>query len=1082
MPSAAKRPPRKQSARRPQTAKTRVDHPVVGVGASAGGLEAFTELLKHLPADTGMGFVLVQHLDPEHESSLTEILARHSPMPVREVTDGTQIEPDHVYIIPPGKRMTVEDRVLKLEPRGEGYSSYHTIDAFFGSLAVDCESGCIGVVLSGTANDGTVGLEEIKAAGGITFAQDERSAAQPSMPLNAVASGCVDYVMTPSDIAEQLARLARHPFLAAAATIGDKPSDAGSYRSVKESLRRVTGLDLDAYKDKTLHRRVQRRMAMGECASLDDYAAKLKREPEEAHALYQDFLIHVTSFFRNSTAFDEFQHSALPALAGKLDKGEPLRCWSVGCSTGQEPYSIAMAFVEFCEDTDRELRLQVFATDINETVLAKARAGFFPKSVMGDVSPKRLKRFFDEVEGGYQVKQALRDMVIFARQNVLADPPFSRLDLVVCRNMLIYFAREAQKEILPMLHYALKPGGMLWLGESENIGAVPDGFTARDKKHRFFTRNEGRARVRFPMKRSGRSAPAGDRSAAYDGGRAIDLQREADRAIALRYAPPAVLVDENGEVVQFRGETGPFLKPAPGKPTTNLLKLLREGLLMPVRAALNQARKQKATVRRDNLQVGQNGRTAQVEIEVIPLRAAPGHFLVVFETSDDHGAAPAVAPIAPPISESESARNRRLLQELSDTRDYLRSVIERADAAGEELLSTSEEAQAANEELQSSNEELETWKEELQAANEELQTLNEELHNRNREVNTLGADLINLVASIEIPIVVLNSEQKVRRSTAAADRVLNVSDRDIGRSIHDIRLRVDLPELLPLIEEVGRIGEPREHETADRHGHWYALRVHPYKIENEIDGVVVALIDLDAQKRAETELRDTVNDLKVFAYSIDHDMRTPIRGLRSVARRLRAQHSSKLDAEAREYLRQIDTSATRLERLLRDVSTYAHLLESRPALNEVNLSHVARELIVTTLDWQAPHADVRIVGELPPVLGSEGFLHQCLTNLIGNAVKFVGPGVTPVVRVSAELSEEGDSVRIWVDDNGVGVALEQRDSLFNVEDRGPMSGGVGMGLNIVRKAAERMNGKVGYEPKPRGGSRFWIELKAASPA
>ncbi|MEX0899632.1 MAG: chemotaxis protein CheB [Gammaproteobacteria bacterium] len=1048
---------------------------MVGIGASAGGLEAFTELLKHLPGDIGMGFVLVQHLDPEHESALTEILARHTPMPVREVTDGTKIESNHVYIIAPGKRMTVENRVLMLEPRGEGYSSYHTIDAFFGSLAADCESRCMGVVLSGTANDGTVGLEEIKAAGGITFAQDERSAAQPSMPRNAVASGCVDYVMPPSEIAEQLTHLARHPFLTATSA-NDKPDDADSYRSVKDNLRRVTGLDLDAYKDKTLHRRVQRRMAMSGCATLADYAAKLKREPEEAHALYQDFLIHVTGFFRNPTAFDEFQHSALPALAEKLDKGEPLRCWSVGCSTGQEPYSIAMAFVEFCEDTGRELRLQVFATDINEKVLAKARAGFFPKSVMGDVSPERLKRFFDEVEDGYQVKQKLRDMVIFARQNVLADPPFSRLDLVVCRNMLIYFDRDAQKEILPMLHYALKPGGMLWLGESENVGAVPDGFTARDKKHRFFTRDEGRARVRFPLKRSGRSAPAGDRSAAYDGGRAIDLQREADRAIALRYAPAAVLVDESGEVVQFRGETGPFLKLAPGKPTTNLLKMLREGLLMPVRAALGDARKKKATVRREDLQVGQNGRTAQLDVEVIPLRAAPGHFLVVFETSDDHGASPAAVAPLPPISESESARNRRLLQELADTRDYLRSVIERADASGEELLSTSEEAQAANEELQSSNEELETWKEELQAANEELQTLNEELHNRNREVNTLGADLFNLVASIDIPIVVLNSEQKVRRSTAAADRVLNVSDRDIGRSIHDIRMRVDLPELLPLIDEVNRLGEPREHETQDRHGHWYALRVHPYKIEDEIDGVVVALIDMDAQKRAEAELRDTVNDLKVFAYSIDHDMRTPIRGLRSVARRLRAQHSSKLDAEAREYLRQIDTSATRLEQLLRDVSIYAHLLESRPALDEVDLDRLARELIVTTLDWQAPHADVRIVGELPSVLGSEGFLHQCLTNLIGNAVKFVGPGVTPVVRVSAERDD--DTVRVWVDDNGVGVALERRDTLFNVEDRGPTGGGVGMGLNIVRKAAERMNGKVGYEPKPRGGSRFWIELKA----
>ncbi len=1081
MPSAAKRPPRKKAARRPSNAKTRVDHPVVGIGASAGGLEAFTELLKHLPADTGMGFVLVQHLDPDHPSALTDILSRQSPMPVREVTDDTRIERDHVYVIPPGKRMTVKDGVLKLAPRGKGYSSFHTIDAFFGSLAEDFESGAFGVVLSGTANDGTVGLGEIKAAGGITFAQDERSAAHAAMPRNAAATGCVDYVMPPARIAEQLARLAHHPLLTSTERSRGVPSDDdASYRAVKDNLRRVTGLDLDAYKDNTLQRRVQRRVAMCGCETLADYVDKLKSDADEVHTLYQDFLINVTSFFRDAAAFDAFQHSALPALADNLDKGEPLRCWSVGCSTGQEPYSIAMAFVEFCEDTGRDLRLQIFATDLNEAVLSRARVGFFPDAVVGDVSPKRLRRFFDKVEDGYQVKQTLRDMVIFARQNVLTDPPFSRLDLVVCRNLLIYFEQSAQQQILPVMHYALKPGGMLWLGESENVGAFPDGFTPRDKKLRLFTRNEGPARVQFSLTRSNRRTSTSARSAAYDGGRVIDLQREADRAIALRYAPPGVLVDADGEVVQFRGETGPFLKPAPGKPTNNLLKLLRDGLLMPVRAALTEAHKQKTTARRDDVRVRQDGRTAMVDIEVIPLRAAPGHFLVVFGSSDKRGVAPVAVAVEPPISESESARNKRLLQELSDTRDYLRSVIERADAAGEELLSTSEEVQAANEELQSANEELETSKEELQASNEELMTLNEELNNRNREVNILGADLINLVASIDIPIVVLNSEQKVRRSTAAADRVLNVSDRDIGRSIHDIRLGVELPELLPLIEEVGRIGEPRERETADRNGHWYALRVHPYKIADEIDGVVVALIDMDDQKRAEAALRETVNDLKVFAYSIDHDMRTPIRGLRSIARRLRAQHSSKLDAEAREYLRQIDTSATRLERLLRDVSTYAHLLENRPALDEVNLDHVARELIVTTLDWQAPHADVRVIGELPAVLGSEGFLHQCLANLISNAVKYVGPGVTPMVRVSAERDDE--SVRLWVEDNGIGIALGERESLFSIEDRGPMGGGVGMGLNIVRKAAERMGGEVGYEPKPRGGSRFWIELKAASPA
>ncbi|HEY6863818.1 MAG TPA: chemotaxis protein CheB [Burkholderiales bacterium] len=871
--------------------------PIVGVGASAGGLEAFKQFLSALPRDTGMAFVLVQHLAPTHASMLADILSRETKLPVAEVKDEPAVRPNRVYVIPPDRSMTISGGVLQLQPRKSAPAVHHPVDQFLGSLARDRGHQAIGVILSGTANDGTAGMAEIKAAGGITFAQDD-TAEHRGMPRSAIAAGCVDFILPPEGIARKIAELARHPHVytdheaAPGSAGGPNPAQGPDFARVLELLHQTTGVNFGQYKTNTLQRRITRRMAVAGVENPAKYLAVLKQDHDELTALYQDILIGVTHFFRNREAFEALRERVLPALFKGRAPDQALRVWVLGCSSGEEAYSLAIVLAEFAESRPLPTPIQLFATDLNGAALEKARAGIYPRTIVRDVSPERIRRFFVETDGHYRVTKQIRDMCVFAQHNVLADPPFSRMDIITCRNLLIYLEPAMQQKILPLLHYALNPGGVLVLGSSETVGGFRDLFEVEDTKQKIFLKKPGSGRPAPSLagrdyrgaRASAATRPFG--TAALD---EADLQKEADRLLLTKYAPAGVLVDENLEIMQFRGDTGVCLTPGPGKASHNLLKMAREGLLVPLRAVIARARKTGTPVREEGVRVKANGGQRTVDVEVIPLKPAAGRapgragLLILFQETGQHAVAierrraalPRAAGAArrggPSPDEAEVAR---LTQELAVTREYLQSVIDQQEVINEELQSANEEVQSANEELQSTNEELETSKEEIQSSNEELATVNDELQHRNRELGLINSDLVNLLDSVQMPIIMVGHDLRIRRFTPMAERILGLIPADLGRPMANINLNLSLGDLQPILLGVMDTLATKEVEVQDKHGTWYSLRIRPYRtLDNKIDGAVLTLIDVDTLRRARQYAQSIVATVREPMLVLDGDLR-----------------------------------------------------------------------------------------------------------------------------------------------------------------------------------------------------------------
>ncbi|MCU0863389.1 MAG: ATP-binding protein [Planctomycetes bacterium] len=866
-------PPTTAPASPPSLADRAAGLPIVGIGASAGGLEAFTQLLLALPADTGMAFVLVQHLAPSHPSALAEILSRATAMPVAEVIAPVRVEPDHVYVIPPGQNMVIAAGALQLLPR-QGHGLHHPIDQFFRALAQDQRHRAIGVVLSGTATDGTLGLEAIKAEGGITFAQDA-TAQQGSMPHSAIDSGCVDFVLPPDAIARELVRIGRHPHVeqtAAATDLGEEPG----FGAVLELLLQASGVDFRHYKSNTVFRRITRRMVFGKWNDLGTYVEHLRRTPNELAALYQDILIGVTSFFRDPGAFAVLASTVFPRLLQNRSRTDPVRIWTLGCSSGQEAYSLAIAFFEAAEVAGIPATLQVFATDINAASIERARAGVYGKDIAADVSPVRLQRFFVEVDGGYRICKTIRDACVFSRHDVLVDPPFSRMDLVSCRNLLIYLDPVLQQRILSMLHYALRPAGCLWLGTSETIGNWRNLFEVADGRCKLFTRRPGTGPGLFPVQHGG-ALRSPFLAAAARPRVATELPREADRVLLHRFAPPGVLVSAELDILQYRGDTDPWLAPAAGKASLSLMKMLREGLPTGVQAAIRRSEQTKLAARETGLRVKTPRGYQAAAVEVIPLRgqgeAMDGGYLVLFEAvATAGGPAPAPLPAARTASELD---HERLEQELAATRDYLQSVIEQQETANEELQSANEEVQSANEELQSTNEELETSKEEIESSNEELATVNGELNERNLELHRSNDDLENLFASVQMVLVMLDPELRVRRFTPLAEHWFHLLPTDVGSRLVDRRLELDgLTDLEPLLVRVRDTARAEELEVRDRRGRWHALRVRPYRTRDKaVDGLIVMLVDIDSLKRSQITTESIVATVHEPLLVLDGELR-----------------------------------------------------------------------------------------------------------------------------------------------------------------------------------------------------------------
>ena len=829
---------------------------IVGLGASAGGLPALQAFFEALPKDTGMALVVIQHLAPDHESMLRDILARHTPLAVEEATEGRRVAANHIYIIPPDRNLEMQDGVLHLEKSDEPHARRLPVDRFFRALARDRGNRGIGVVLSGTGSDGTLGLRAIKEEGGITFAQDEASAQHPEMPRNAAHGGLVDFILPPQEIAAELARIADHPYLRQ--PLPEHSLPAGKALSqIFSLLQRHTGHDFSSYKPNTIKRRIQRRMSLNQLRDVDAYVQLLREDSREVESLFADLLINVTGFFRDPEAFESLKEHVFPALLSDRSPEQTLRIWVPGCSTGEEAYSVAMVLIEHLGPDWVRVPVQIFATDIDEGAINRARSATYPESIAADVSTERLSRFFTQVPGGYQINKMVRDLCVFALQDLAQDPPFSHLDLVCCRNVLIYLESDLQQRLLNIFHFALEPNGFLFLGKSETVGASPDLFSVVDQPNKIYSKRAVQTRLPTLSQPTPPLLPAKRETAAPQPAPSLGgerrLNRQASDTLLGLYAPPSVVVDADSEILTFLGETGPFIAPAPGRPSWNLYRVAHRDLAVPLRRALSQASETGDEVREAHVRFQQNGDAQEVTLRVRPLPGEDNsrHFLVIFE-QPAQGREPSVpsppgAPEAGREGEGEDAEELR--RELETTRDEMQDMLNDHASTTEELQTANEEVQSANEELQSTNEELESAKEELQSTNEELATLNNELETRNQELSQANSDLQNLLRSINLPIVMVTEDLRIRQATPPAKELLNLLDSDVGRPLTDLRPRVEIPNLEKVIRGVIDSVAPRTMETQDEEGNWYSLSLRPYKDEdNRISGAVLVFYEITALK------------------------------------------------------------------------------------------------------------------------------------------------------------------------------------------------------------------------------------------
>ncbi len=838
--------------------------PIVGIGASAGGLAAFEAFFSGMPdSDPGMAFVLVQHLAPDHKSILTELIRRYTRMQVFEVEDGMAVAPNCAYIIPPNRDMAFLNGTLQLlepsAPRGQRLP----IDFFFRSLAQDQSGRAIGVVLSGTGSDGTLGVRAIKGEGGMVMAQNPESTEFDGMPRSAIATGLVDYVLPPAEMPAQLTAYATHAFGHSRQSVTvDTPKTESALKKIFVLLRSQVGHDFSQYKPSTVNRRIERRMAVHQIDAIDSYVRFLQQTPAEVEALFRDLLIGVTNFFRDPEAFKVLEEQVIPRLFDDKPAGSVVRVWSTGCSTGEEAYSIAILLQERMEALKQNFTVQLFATDIDSRAIATARAGLYSASIAADLSAERLTRFFiAEAEGtSYRVHKRIRDMLVFSEQDVLKDPPFSKLDLISCRNLLIYLGTDLQKKLIPLFHYALKPGGILFLGTSEGVGEFVEIFAVLDRKSKLYQRKEDihgieralPASFRPPITATDAMLPRGPKKSGFPA--KLSLRELTEQTLLKQIAPNSALVNGQGDILYLHGRTGLYLEPSPGEAgVSNILKMAREGLRRDLTSALHKAVATRELARCPGLRVKTNGHFTGVNLTICPVTigadATPeSHFyLVILEDAPAPTAEQGPQEVASANAATDvESRIAALKQELQAKDEYLQSTHEELESSNEELKSSNEEMQSVNEELQSTNEELETSKEELQSVNEELGTVNNELQNKLADLSRSNNDMNNLLAGTGIGTIFVDHQLRILRFTPAASAIINLIPSDLGRPVsHIVSNLVGYNSLVADVRSVLDTLASKEISVQTAEGSWYAMRILPYRtLDNVIEGAVISFVDI----------------------------------------------------------------------------------------------------------------------------------------------------------------------------------------------------------------------------------------------
>lgn len=1092
--------------------------PIVGIGASAGGLEALSEFLADLPATSGMAFLLVQHLDPHHESVLTQILSTRTALPVQEATEGLAVEPDHIYIIPPNAVMTLVQGHLALAARNGLPVPPMPVDRLFYSLAQEQGANAVGVILSGTGSDGALGMQAIKGSGGITYAQDQGSARFNGMPKAAVDLGVVDRVLPPREIARELARLGGHPYLKvdSTASAGEPPpTDEETLNRLFRRLRNVSGVDFTHYKRGTVQRRLARRLALHGLDTLPEYLNLLESDTAETQALFQDLLVQVTDFFRDPELFEELSRTVFPRLFERRPSQAPLRIWVPGCASGEEVYSIAICLLEFLGERLTQTPIQIFGTDLSESAIEKARTGLYLENIARHVSAERLRRFFVKVGGHYQITRTIRDLCVFARHDVARDPPFSRLDLVSCRNVLIYLEPALQKRVIPLFHYALNPGGFLVLGPSETIGPFSELFSSVDKRLKIYSKailpgqkNHLALLEEYPALPD-RSRPK-QLALSSEPVEAERLQREADRLAMAHYVPPGVLCDSEMNVLQFRGETGPYLTNPTGPPTFKLQKLARPGLLVDLSSAIEQARKEGAPTRREGVRVEGSNDTESVNIEVMPIRIAGAEnpwFLIFFEAQAsavrDQGAtivgefwsslrsrmrsgkrAESFRP------ESEKDRQiQRLTQDLEAARDYIRAMLDAHETTVEELKATEEELLSSNEEFQSTNEELETAQEELQSSNDELRARNRELNVLNDEMRQSRDFAEAVVETMRQPLLVLDGNLRIQQANRAFYRNFKTT-REATEQVRLYELghgQWDIPALRRLLEEV----LPAQTAFQDKE----VTQIFPELGERTMrlnaqvlrwsdqERILLAIEDITEQLAALDALKTVDRRKDEFLAMLAHELRNPLAPIRNaleIWRRGDAGEAAEKQAQAM-LDRQLRLEARLLDDLL-DLSRITRgtiVLQKQP----IDLTHLVAQAVDDARSQLDTHHH-RLGLSLPEhglsVEGDPARLQQIVSNLLGNAIKYTPPDGD----ITLTLTHEGQEAVLKVADTGIGISPELLPSIFDLFVQADKSldraqGGLGIGLTLVRRLVELHGGQISvHSAGVDEGSEFTVRLPA----
>jgi two-component system CheB/CheR fusion protein len=1043
---------------------------IVGVGASAGGLEALRAILRAIPAGQGIAIVVVFHLDPGSKGLLAEALASATSLPVVEAADGTRVEADRIYIAPGHATVAMARGVIRVAPAERREERMAPVDRFLQSLARDQRERAVAVILSGSGSDGALGVKAVAESGGLTLVQAPETARHEGMPQSALATGAADHALAPEDLASELLAYARHiRGSAAAGPDALRVEVAEALPTICDLLLDATGHNFRHYKTSTRVRRVIRRIQILRLGGASDYIKQLRVDRSEAESLFDDLLIGVTAFFRDPEAFEALARDAIPRLFEGRRDDDPIRVWVPGCATGEEVYTLAILFREEFDRRGSGPKVQIFGTDLDEDALAAARQGSYPIGIADEVSPERLKKYFVKKAQQYHVTREIREFCLFSFHNLINDPPFSKLDLISCRNLLIYLGSHLQQKLIPLFHYALRPEGYLFLGPSEGLSTHRELFRPIDPKHRISQRLPTAIRSSVPL--TGRSGPLStvrppNVGASGDTETYLIMQR----IVLDEFAPKAAVIDDDGQILCASGNLEKYLAVSAGVFQNNIIRLAREGLRLGLRSALAEASRDMRKVESDGLALQTESGVQRVMVTVQPmpqLGGDSGLFLVVFNDvglplSREEGAAPAIVQDATAVVE-------QLERELANARKDLEQTVQDLEAANEELKSSNEELLSMNEELQSANEELETSKEDVQAANESLSRLN--------------TDLENLLASTQIATIFLDEAGKIRRVTPTLAEIYNIQPRDAGRPLSHFTHRMRQMPPMPGLEAIYRAERPIEDEAESLDGRWYLRRALPYRTrEGEPAGVVVTFTDVTGRKRAEEALRETDRLKDEFLATLAHELRNPLAPLRTGLHLLPTADRN----DRNRTLEMMDRQLRHLVHLVDDLLDVSRITRGLVVLRPERVD--IRAIIEAALDLSRPLIEaaghklaVRIPDEPFPLDADPTRLAQVIGNLLANAARYTDPGG----KIDLEARRDGADLVIAVSDDGIGIPPDMLERIFNIFIRVPHPqeraiGGLGIGLTLVRRLVELHAGSATAESDGLGkGSRFIVRLPLA---